>query len=48
MQTSTVRLRSAHNVVLLHVMRVFGELLKNDVLYNRNQLYRRLVFATSC
>ena len=32
---------SAHNVVLLHVMRVFGELLRNDVLYNRNQLYRR-------
>jgi GntR family transcriptional repressor for pyruvate dehydrogenase complex len=32
---------SAHNVVLLHVMRVFSELLRNDVLYNRNQLYRR-------
>ncbi|MFY9955325.1 FCD domain-containing protein [Bradyrhizobium sp.] len=32
---------SAHNVVLLHVMRVFGELLRNDVLYNRHQLYRR-------
>ena len=32
---------SAHNVVLLHVMRVFSELLRNDVLYNRHQLYRR-------
>jgi len=32
---------AAHNVVILHVMRVFGELLRNDVLYNRNQLYRR-------
>jgi len=32
---------SAHNVVLLHVMRVFSELLRNDVLYNRNQLYRK-------
>ncbi len=32
---------SAHNVVLLHVMRVFSEMLRNDVLYNRNQLYRR-------
>ena len=32
---------AAHNVVLLHVMRVFSELLRNDVLYNRNQLYRR-------
>ena len=32
---------AGHNVVLLHVMRVFSELLRNDVLYNRNQLYRR-------
>lgn len=32
---------AAHNVVLLHVMRVFSDMLKNDVLYNRNQLYRR-------
>ena len=32
---------AAHNVVLLHVMRVFSDLLRNDVLYNRNQLYRR-------
>lgn len=32
---------AAHNVVLLHVMRVFSELLRNEVLYNRNQLYRR-------
>src|SRR3974377_1481344 len=28
---------AAHNVVLLHVMRVFSELLRNDILYNRNQ-----------
>ena len=32
---------SAHNVVLLHVMRVFGELLRSDIFYNRTQLYRR-------
>ncbi len=32
---------AAHNVVILHVMRVFGEMLRNDILYNRNQLYRR-------
>lgn len=32
---------AAHNVVLLHVMRVFGELLRSDVFYNRAQLYRR-------
>lgn len=32
---------AAHNVVILHVMRVFSELLRNDVLYNRDQLYRR-------
>jgi GntR family transcriptional repressor for pyruvate dehydrogenase complex len=32
---------AAHNVVLLHVMRVFSDLLRNDVLYNRNQLYQR-------
>lgn len=32
---------AAHNVVLLHVMRVFSDMLRNDVLYNRNQLYRR-------
>jgi len=32
---------AAHNVVLLHVMRVFSELLRNDVFYNRSQLYRR-------
>ena len=33
--------KSAHNVVLMHVMRVFSELLRNDILYNRNQLYQR-------
>ena len=32
---------SAHNVVLLHVMRVFGELLRSDIFYNRTQLYHR-------
>lgn len=32
---------ASHNIVLLHVMRVFSELLRNDVLYNRNQLYQR-------
>jgi GntR family transcriptional regulator, transcriptional repressor for pyruvate dehydrogenase complex len=32
---------AAHNVVLLHVMRVFSELLRNEVLYNRNELYQR-------
>lgn len=32
---------AAHNVVLLHVMRVFGELLRSDIFYNRVQLYRR-------
>jgi len=32
---------AAHNAVLLHVMRVFSELLRSDVLYNRNQLYQR-------
>ncbi len=33
---------AAHNVVLLHVMRVFSELLRHEVLYNRNELYQRL------
>jgi len=32
---------SAHNVVVMHVMRVFSELMRHDVLYNRDQLYRR-------
>ena len=32
---------AAHNVVLLHVMRVFGELLRSDIFYNRVQLYTR-------
>lgn len=32
---------AAHNVVLLHVMRVFSEMHRNDILYSRNQLYRR-------
>ncbi len=32
---------AAHNVVLLHVMRVFSELMRNDIVYNRSQLYRR-------
>ena len=37
---------AAHNVVLLHVMRVFSELMRNDIFYNRNQLYRR--FNSAC
>ena len=32
---------AAHNVVLLHVMRVFAELLRDGIFYNRDQLYRR-------
>lgn len=32
---------ASHNVVLLHVMRVFAELLREGVFYNRDQLYRR-------
>lgn len=32
---------AAHNVVLLHVMRVFGELLRGGIFYNRHQLYQR-------
>ena len=32
---------ASHNVVLLHVMRVFSELLRNDVVYNRAKLYQR-------
>jgi len=32
---------AAHNVVLMHVMRVFGELLRSDIFYNRTQLYQR-------
>lgn len=32
---------AAHNVVMLHVMRVLSEMLRNDVFYNRDQLYRR-------
>jgi GntR family transcriptional regulator, transcriptional repressor for pyruvate dehydrogenase complex len=30
---------AAHNVVLMHVMRVFGELARNNVFFNREQLY---------
>src|ERR1035438_531395 len=32
---------AAHNVVLLHVMRVFAELLRDGIFYNRDQLYQR-------
>ena len=32
---------AAHNVLLLHVMRVLGDLLRKGVFYNREQLYRR-------
>lgn len=31
----------AHNVVLLHIMRGFSSMLRNDVFYNRNRLYSR-------
>jgi GntR family transcriptional repressor for pyruvate dehydrogenase complex len=32
---------AAHNVVILHIMRAFSELLRRDVFYNREQLYAR-------
>ena len=32
---------ASHNVVLLHVMRVFAELLREGIFYNRDQLFRR-------
>ncbi len=32
---------SAHNVVLLHIMRALADLLRNDIFYNRSQLYLR-------
>jgi GntR family transcriptional repressor for pyruvate dehydrogenase complex len=32
---------SGHNVVILHVMRALGELLRNNIFYNRNTLYER-------
>jgi GntR family transcriptional repressor for pyruvate dehydrogenase complex len=32
---------AAHNVILLHVMRALGDLLRKGVFYNREQLYRR-------
>jgi GntR family transcriptional regulator, transcriptional repressor for pyruvate dehydrogenase complex len=32
---------AAHNVVMLHVMRVFAELLREGIFYNRDQLFRR-------
>jgi len=32
---------AAHNLVLLHVMRAFSEMLRGDVFYNRHQLYVR-------
>ena len=32
---------AAHNVLLLHVMRVLGDLMRRDIFYNREQLYRR-------
>jgi GntR family transcriptional repressor for pyruvate dehydrogenase complex len=33
---------AAHNLVLLHVMRAFSEMLRGGVFYNRHQLYTRL------
>jgi GntR family transcriptional repressor for pyruvate dehydrogenase complex len=32
---------AAHNVVILHVMRVFSDLLRKGIFYSREQLYRR-------
>ncbi|MEI7606326.1 MAG: FCD domain-containing protein [Rhodospirillaceae bacterium] len=32
---------AAHNVVILHLMRAFSDLLRRDVFYNREQLYAR-------
>jgi GntR family transcriptional repressor for pyruvate dehydrogenase complex len=30
---------ASHNIVLLHIMRAFSEMLRRGVFYNRNQLY---------
>jgi GntR family transcriptional repressor for pyruvate dehydrogenase complex len=30
---------AAHNLVVMHVMRAFSDLLRSDVFYNRNRLY---------
>ena len=32
---------AAHNVLLLHIMRVLGDLMRRGIFYNREQLYRR-------
>lgn len=32
---------AAHNLVLLHIMRGFSSMLRNDVFYSRNRLYSR-------
>jgi GntR family transcriptional repressor for pyruvate dehydrogenase complex len=32
---------ASHNVVLLHIMRALADLLRNDIFYNRAQLYLR-------
>lgn len=32
---------AAHNVVMLHIMRAFSAMLRNDVFYNRSRLYTR-------
>lgn len=32
---------AGHNVVMLHVMRALGELLRNNIFYNRKALYER-------
>ncbi len=32
---------ASHNVIVLHVMRALGDLLRNDIFYNRGQLYLR-------
>lgn len=33
---------AAHNLVMLHVMRVLSQLLRDDVFYSRDRLYRRV------
>jgi GntR family transcriptional regulator, transcriptional repressor for pyruvate dehydrogenase complex len=33
---------AAHNVIVLHIMRMFSDMLRNGIFYHREQLYRRL------
>ncbi len=32
---------ATHNVLILHIMRMLGELMRKNIFYNREQLYRR-------